>query len=236
MKLLTLFVALCVCLIATSSANAALVASGDGQTVYDTDLNITWLANARVSATNTFGLATGVNLGTDSYGNQSIISSDGSMTWGGAIKWIAAMNAANFRGYNDWRLPTTLQPDPSCSFFGLGCTGSEMGHLYYTELNGPAGIPIMSTVGGGCHGNCALFQGLASTLWSGTEFALSPADAWVFSGSGEQYHVSKNLNSNYYAFAVRSGQVAIPVPAAAWLLGSGLLGLIGVARRRSARQ
>ena len=193
MKLLTLFVALCVALIATSSANAALVASGDGQTVYDTDLNITWLANSLLSATNTFGLTTGVNLGTDSYGNQSIISSDGSMTWGGAIKWIAAMNAANFRGYSDWRLPTTLQPDPSCSYFNLGCIGSEMGHLYYTEMNGPAGIPIMSGVGNCARGNCALFQGMAFTPWSGTEFALNPADAWLFTGYGEQYHAIRTL-------------------------------------------
>ncbi|MBI5783055.1 MAG: VPLPA-CTERM sorting domain-containing protein, partial [Gammaproteobacteria bacterium] len=39
----------------------------------------------------------------------------------------------------------------------------------------------------------------------------------------------------WYALAVRPGDVAVvPVPAAVWLFGSGLLGLIGVARRKAA--
>jgi len=45
----------------------------------------------------------------------------------------------------DWRLPTTLQPDASCSTqsdpggglplqgSGYGCTGSEMGHLFNVD-------------------------------------------------------------------------------------------------------
>lgn len=36
------------------------------------------------------------------------------------------------------------------------------------------------------------------------------------------------------SFQVQVGASAVPVPAAAWLLGSGLLGLVGVARRKSA--
>lgn len=80
MKLIdkSLFI-LCLCLLSAGSANAALVAALGGQVVNDTDLNITWLANANLAATNTFGLATGVDLG---YGsgtgsNLSLINSDG---------------------------------------------------------------------------------------------------------------------------------------------------------------
>jgi len=37
----------------------------------------------------------------------------------------------------------------------------------------------------------------------------------------------------YYALAVRPGDVsAVPVPAAVWLFGSGLMGLLGLARRK----
>ncbi len=38
-----------------------------------------------------------------------------------------------------------------------------------------------------------------------------------------------STNENWYAFTVGS---AVPIPAAAWLFGSGLIGLIGVARRK----
>ena len=54
--------------------------------------------------------------------------------------------ASPYGGYSDWRLPTTLQPDASCgsSFdagapygvqsYGYNCTGSELGHLFYTGI------------------------------------------------------------------------------------------------------
>ena len=41
-------------------------------------------------------------------------------------------------------------------------------------------------------------------------------------------------NSNYnYAWVVQSGDVgAVPVPAAVWLFGSGLIGMIGLMRKK----
>ncbi|GAO35085.1 hypothetical protein SCT_0466 [Sulfuricella sp. T08] len=48
--------------------------------------------------------------------------------------------------------------------------------------------------------------------------------------TGNAYQVGQ-INGSSNNFAVTS---AVPVPAAAWLLGSGLLGLIGVARRKVA--
>ncbi len=41
-------------------------------------------------------------------------------------------------------------------------------------------------------------------------------------------------SSNVYAWAVKSGDVsAVPVPAAVWLFVSGLVGLVGFARRKA---
>ncbi|HFD32315.1 MAG TPA: VPLPA-CTERM sorting domain-containing protein [Gammaproteobacteria bacterium] len=41
--------------------------------------------------------------------------------------------------------------------------------------------------------------------------------------------------SSFFGWAVQTGDVsAVPVPAAAWLFGSGLLGLVGAARRKRA--
>ena len=65
--------------------------------------------------------------------------------------WIKAMNTANYLGFTDWRLPTTAQPDATCSLQnflgfpgqsgGTGCTGSEMGHLFNVERV-PAAAPF----------------------------------------------------------------------------------------------
>ena len=64
------------------------------------------------------------------------------------------------------------------------------------------------------------------------EYAPNTNNAWYFYFNfGRQY---AGLKDNfYYAWAVRSGDVsAVPVPAAAWLFGSGLIGLLGVAKRK----
>jgi hypothetical protein len=119
----------------SGTAQAALESRLDGLAVYDTDLNITWLANANLAATNTFGV--------------SGISSNGGMQGYTAQSWIGAMNAANYLGYNNWMLPIAPQTDVSCSeqysfgiSGGIGCTGSQMGHLYYSEFGGTPGQAI----------------------------------------------------------------------------------------------
>jgi hypothetical protein len=231
---------LCLGLFFSGSANAALVAALGGQVVNDTDLNITWLANANLTATNTFGLATGVNLGSVNAIADSIINSNGTMTWGGALTWINAMNAANYLGYNDWRLPITPRSDTSCTYglfgdtTGYNCTGSEMGHLYYTELGGLAHQSIATTH----NTNYGLFQNLSvpGPAWSSTEYPPCTGCAWGFDFSGGDQYGSGVNNSYYHAMAVRTGQVAaVPLPAAAWLFGSALIfGFVGFLRKHKA--
>lgn len=221
MKLLTTSVALCIGLLSATMANAALVGSADGKTVYDADLNITWIANANLAATNTFGIT-----GIDSIGR---------MSWSTAQNWIGAMNAANYLGYHDWRLPFTPQVDTNCSTFfgatGVGghCTGSEMGHLFYNELGGAAGHSITITH----NANYNLFSNFQyRSYWSGTVRNGSGPYRFDFS-DGSQWNDNPTYSLNI--LAVRDGQVAtVPVPAAAWLLGSGLVGLVSVASTRRA--
>src|SRR5579863_528841 len=88
-------------MLSAPGVRAELVASPDGQTVYDTEADITWLANANLAAFKTFGVD-GVN-------------PDGSMEWTVAQNWVAALNAARYLGSSQWSLPTTQMPDEGCS-------------------------------------------------------------------------------------------------------------------------
>jgi hypothetical protein len=55
-------------------------------------------------------------------------------------------------------------------------------------------------------------------------------DGWVSSISW-----TNNVNELWHGFTIGVTQVQpVPVPAAVWLFGSGLLGLVGVARRKKA--
>ena len=146
-----------------------------------------------------------------------------SISWVDANNWAADLDVAGVTG---WRLPVTLQPDASCDSsdsWSFNCTGSEMGNLYYNVLGNTAGT-ISNT---GPFINVRL-----GPYWTATEYASDTNNAWVFGmHSGYQYYLDKA--TGYAAWAVRSGDVsAVPVPAAVWLFGSGLLGLIGVVRRK----
>lgn len=198
--------------VSTNAAQAALVDRGGGM-IYDTDRNITWLKDAN-------------------YARTSGYDADGLMTWSQAMTWAGNLS---YGGYSDWRLPTTLQPDATCSTQsggvsnGYNCTGSEIGHLFYTELGGVAGQSITTTH----NTNYNLLQNVWPYFyWSGTEYAPNTGAAWGFD-TGYGWQGPYNKISEGYVWAVRPGDVAaVPAPTAVWLFGSGLLGLIGVAQRK----
>ncbi|MHB8472644.1 MAG: Lcl C-terminal domain-containing protein [Gammaproteobacteria bacterium] len=223
---------LCVGLLSAINVNAALI--DQGATVYDTDLNISWLKNANLAATNTFGV--------------SDINPDGSMTWHTAQSWIVGMNAQQYLGHSDWRLSTvTDSAPPGCNFaysgtdcgYNVNTTTGEMAHLSYDELGNKA---YYDTSGAGPQPGWGLvntgpftnFQSYG--YWSGTEYhgPNSFSAAWTFSfNTGYQGAGSKD-DPGFFALAVHPGQVAaVPAPGAAWLFASGLLGLTGMARRKA---
>lgn len=232
MKTLTSSLALCAVLISSGAAQAALIDRGGGL-IYDTDLNVTWLQDANLADSNSFGV--------------SGILINGAMSWSTAQSWIAAMRDSNYLGYNDWRLPTVTDTGtPGCDFAysGTDCgyyvntATSKMAHLFYDEL---LITPYFNTSGVGPQAgwgtlNAGPFIHLqGDSYWSSTEYLPGNNNnlAWAFGFGGGLQYVSGTA-SVMFALAVRPGDVAaVPVPAAAWLLGSGLLGLIGVARRKA---
>jgi hypothetical protein len=238
------------------TAHAALIERLGGDAFYDDVLDITWLTDANLAASNTFGVA-GINL-------------NGSMTWNTANAWIAGMNAADHLGFDDWRLPT-LSPIDGVAFDttfsnnattdlgnartttdgsdggwrdGAGTPVSEMGYMYYVNLGNlgfctPNDVSPGSCVAQAGSGlaNTADFMNLQSGggYWSGVEF--DSGNAWHFLFLfGDQRPFGKNLDR--FAWAVRSGDVeaaaTVPEPATAALLGASLIGF-AAARRRARR-
>lgn len=148
---------------------------------------------------------------------------NGADTWNNQVSWAAGLNLG---GVSGWRLPTTLNPDATCEqpaiSAGNNCTGSEMGYLYYEE-----GITFATP------GPFSNVQ--SSSYWSGTERVSAPGNAWIFRFDGGFQTIASMSGNSLFAWAVRDGDVsAVPLPAAVWLFGSGLLGLIGVARKKAA--
>ena len=110
------------------------------------------------------------------------------------------------------------------------CRDNELGYMFYQNMGGT----FSNDLTGDQTVDDVLLTAVQPAYWSGTEFAPDPTDAWVFVfADGHQIGVNKGRSlSSFAGWAVRAGDVgAVPVPAAVWLFGSGLIGLIGVARR-----
>jgi hypothetical protein len=160
-------------------------------------------------------------------------TSNGRMSWYGAMAWSEWLGSINYGGASDWRLWSALNSDGGGPCSGYNCTDSEMGDLFYDEggLSANADITDSATLTG-------LFSNMSVYFyWSGTEYADSSHNAWFFdAGYGRQDYHRKRYQ--FQAWAVRPGQVAaappsgqVPLPGTLWLFGAGLLGL-SLGRRR----
>ena len=209
----------------SSVTNAALVSRLGGLAYYDDVADLTWLADANAAGT--------------------------TMNWADANAWAGSLIVG---GVGGWRLPdtdpvdgvafnTTWTTDGSTdksyniSVPGTvyaGSTASEMSHMFYNTLGNTGQFDTSGAVTGctSCLTNSGPFSNVQSdAYWSATD---APYDsyAWLFAFNiGYQGTYSNSLN--YYAWAVHNGDVsAVPVPAAVWLFGSGLLGLVGISKRK----
>jgi hypothetical protein len=230
----------------TGIAHASLIDRGNGL-LYDDVLNVTWLQDANYAHTSGYA-GTGIT---------------GAMDWATAMTWAADLV---YGGYSDWRLPTNTPVNGSSFNYTYSLDGStdmgsnvtsphsELAYMYHVNL----GLKGVSDTAGNDQSDFGIFGngtyngvdrnshgqnnvGLVSDLqnwayWSDIDFSPSPIDAWAFATYlGIQVNQNKIINQ-YYAWAVRPGDVtvsSVPVPAAFWLFGSGLIALASFTRRKN---
>ena len=214
----------CLFVVVSSSSHAALYDRGNGL-IYDDVLNITWMQDANYAQTSGYAAANAVFTTVFSQNN---IEADGRMGWSAAKTWAAQLEYA---GFDDWRLASAGETQ----FTGYYMPPSaELGHMFYNNLGNTAGNSILGNVsftdatpGGGTES----FLNVQSNIyWYREEAAFDHAFAFLTS-NGSSWDQIKWDSS--YSWAVRDGDVStVPVPAAAWLFGSALAGLL-VARRKN---
>jgi hypothetical protein len=177
----------------------------------------------------------------DTAGNQLIYDSDLNITWYdfssddnywmAQLGWAENIVVATADGtiYDDWRLPATVDGLWDDGYGGANITSSEMGHLYYTELQNIAYGGLQNT---------SPFEHLTSNwYWSGTEYANDPGDAWsfYFVSGWQAYGHADHGGARAFALAVRDGDVMaapVPEPTSILLFGSGLVGFAGYIRKK----
>lgn len=192
------------------SANATLLSRLNGLAVYDTDSNLTWLADANAGR--------GTIYDNDPY---DLPTSDGQMTWTNATAWTECLNVG---GFTDWRLPSALNPDGSAPCFGY-CDDSELSYLLYVSL----GVHHSNSILDGDPASLALFSNIKLGRYGTSTETLT--HAWYLDTN------SGFLNANgkgcrYFAWAVCTGDaessitaVPVPTPSTVLLVCIGLAGI-----------
>lgn len=178
-------------------------------------------------------------------------------SYGSQQSWASGLNQPGTITYNinseysvdwkgDWRLPITAGGPLVMGFdgsttAGYNITSSEMGHLYYSELNNKGYRDINNNVPSDWGlANTGSFEHLyAAWYWSKTGSTDNPGlESWYFHfGQGRQGTETRG-NPNIFGIAVRPVEVTeayppVPEPNTMLLFGTGLICLAAMGRRKA---
>lgn len=164
MKVNTTILLLVVLLGFVVPANAVLIDRGTGM-IYDTELGITWLQDGATSGT--------------------IGSFEQALAWADQLV---------YRGYGDWRLPTS--PGTAQGWFNEG----EVGYLYYTELGNSPNSPASSVNSGPF-----IMPSYYNTWIDAPQLSSTSAWEFEFKTANSGFQNAWNVVNLAYAWAVRGG-------------------------------
>ena len=156
-------------------SDAALFDRGNGL-IYDDVLNVTWLQDANLAASNKFGIS-----------DPTVIRNDGAGSYFAAREYIRLMNEYNgtgYLGYNDWRLPDSGRGGSIAGTTKLGL-----------DITFPPGSPPFSGTAVGFDFDTFSFGGgpLGWNVFSANETAIPPGQ---LSELAYMFHV--NLGNESY--------------------------------------
>lgn len=239
----------------TVTAEAALYDRGNGM-IYDDVLNITWLQDANYARTSGYDDdgAMGWNEA-NTWASQLVYG--GYDDWRLASARLQSPPIIP----GSWGIPDDVPEYLGGSWdIGYNIVRSELGHMFYNNLGNLAdyGYFTPNAAAEGYETDPAL-TGLTGTSFidatdgdmvsftnvvPGYYWDIEPSPgksgsgglfAWYYFdfATGYQGDAGWEYVGPYYSWAVRDGDVsAVPVPAAAWLLGSALMALFGLGRAR----
>ena len=261
MKLKFLVAALAFAAASPTFAAIAPGSSGNGElfmSVYDGTTQTSYVRDLGVDM-NTF-IANGSNAGYSlSYAADSLLTSTFNLATNPNLLWnVAALDSVpTIAPYVGQRYLSTTNT-PTASFIGVQTNSTlsafSTGNNYVNAINGSDLNSAINNSGvyHGANDGYAYFGSGFKNDWNtnakfdstaavGTSlnfFSLTPSDnsglhratvtQFASAGGNASWLLATNGTLSY------SVPAAVPLPAAVWLLGSGLIGMVGVARRKSA--
>lgn len=174
-----------------------------GAAFYDPALDATFLADANLPATLPLGVPG--------------IDADGSMSWTRANSWVLALNAANYLGHNDWRLPKVAPINGTAFRYSDGSDShadvdgtidlgknisapgttyaagiaAELPYLYYNELGSISNQTTLgATQDNSFNSNAPLKNVVLAPYWTSQRYSTDGAMAFDFKGGNQNAFVT----------------------------------------------